>query len=192
MLGTAVVLAIIAAYRRQFAAALLLLGAAALSAHTVRLIAFLGIAVAIVGTTVLDGLWPSRNRFRSSDMPPMAGATVLVVGLAYIRLSASLDQGVPITAGLSPQIPERAAAFIEREHLPSEIITLEYAAFQVWRLPQYKDYFDARTLPFGLAAFARLRQLAASPPGPLWDREADRYGINVVLAWTEVGPLILN
>jgi tetratricopeptide (TPR) repeat protein len=85
---------------------------------------------------------------------------------------------------LSWWFPERAAAFIERENLPSNIFnSLLEGGFFTWRLGmKYPDYIDGRLIPFGRELFDRNQTLMQTlPDDPEWEKEADRYQINTIL-----------
>jgi tetratricopeptide (TPR) repeat protein len=91
--------------------------------------------------------------------------------------------GIPLlTAGLSPELPERAISFIEHEHVPGPIFTADWGAYFTFRLfPEYLDYYDSRTIPFGPEVFGRLQYLKSTLPGVEWERGANSYGINAIL-----------
>ena len=107
--------------------------------------------------------------------------------LAVVLTSLLVDMGmrkVPLVGTwLSREYPKRAISFIEREHIPPQILATRFGTYFTWRLwPKYLDYSDARTIPFGLAVLEELGQLAALPPdAPEWQRVTERYGINAVL-----------
>jgi hypothetical protein len=189
MLLVAVGVVAIAVHRRKIGAAVILLGAAMLAMHAERLVGFFGIVTAVVGASVILEALPVRL---SRAEQPIWFAAAFVVAFATFRLTAQIGQDGTVAIGLSAEFPERAVAFIEREHLPGELWFSGGGSYQVWRLPQYRDYFDARLIPFGPAGFAKSLQLTASPPGEIWDREADRYNINVIVSWNEDRPLQLQ
>jgi tetratricopeptide (TPR) repeat protein len=86
--------------------------------------------------------------------------------------------------GVAWWFPERAAAFVERENLPGEIISgYAQGGYLIWRLgPKRRDYIDGRAIPFGPGAILHHMRLFASPPdSPVWQSEADRYNISIIL-----------
>jgi len=183
--------AVVAVLRKQLGAAVLLLGAAVAAAVHVRSQSLLGIVTVVVGGAVLTsaaGALPRKLTEISRGASVTIGATIVAIMLAYIRLAFLSESGVALFAfGLSPELPERASAFIERENIPAQILSVNFGAYFTWRLfPKYLDFYDSRTIPFGKDGFDRIQYLASAAPGPGLDREADRYGINAVLA--PLGP----
>jgi hypothetical protein len=168
----AVALAAVALYRRQLGAAVILAGAAAAAPHHLRFEALLGIVTAIVG-----------GEFVRLPKRLAAGAAVALVGAYCVVVTPR-----PFL-GLSREYPAGAVDFIEKEHIPAQVLPTRFGAYFVWRLwPGYLDYWDARTIPFGQEGMARLGYLTSQPPdAPGWQREAERYNINAVLAVR--GPL---
>jgi hypothetical protein len=180
----AVATAMIAVWRRQFGAALLLVGAVIAEVQHIRFQALLGIVTAIVGSGVLDGInIPMGRRAK-----PLAAA-ILAIALAGLMIDMSSRKLPLLASWLSREYPEGAIAFIEREHIPAQILATRFGAYFTWRLwPKYLGYWDARTIPFGPDVFAQLGRLAALPPeAPEWQRVVERYDINAVLAVR--GPL---
>jgi hypothetical protein len=177
ILGIAFALAVVALMRKRLGAVVMLIVAATLAAHTIRLVAFLGIVTTIVGASVLDELpvrWPLRR----------VGATAAaVIAIVVICLRLSVDQEPLGGAGLSSTFPSKAIDFIERERIPGHIMTLTSGAYFTWRLfPRYLDYYGARTLPFGPQGLARVMELSSALPDASLAREADRLGIRAILA----------
>jgi len=169
---TAVALAAVALYRRRLGAAVILIGAAAAAPHHVRFEALLGIVTAIVG-----------GKFVPLPKRLAAGAAIALVGAYCVVVTPR-----PFL-GLSYEYPSGAVDFIAREHIPAQVLPTRFGAYFVWRLwPEYRDYWDARTIPFGQDGMARLGYLTSHPPdAPGWQREVEHYDINGVLAVR--GPL---
>ena len=94
--------------------------------------------------------------------------------------------------------PERAAKFVEANHLPGNMFNdYSLGGFLEWRLPQYKAYVDSRAIPFGLDLLNRQRNLLrTSLDSPQWTEEADRWNINFVIAsldrYTGLGKVALQ
>jgi hypothetical protein len=180
----AVLMAVVAVWRKQFGAGLLLLSAAIATVQHVRSEALLAIVTVIVGSSVLDGIKMPIGR----RVEPVAAA-ILAIVLASLLIDMG-PQKLPLRgSGLSREYPEGAIAFIEREHIPAQILATRFGSYFTWRLwPKYLNYSDARTIPFGPAVLEQLGWLAALPPAaPEWQRVAEHYDINGVLAVR--GPL---
>ncbi len=186
----------VAKVRRQWPAAMLLLGALTIAIRHVRLLALLACVVVVVGGAVLGSALNSHlSRVKDRRLYSIVGgglATVLVlfcalrcVDLVSNRYYLSSPNEIRnFGAGLAWWFPERAMAFIEREHLPPQILnTYEEGGFLLWRLgAESRDYTDGRAIPFGPAMFSHLQEvLESSPDSSIWQRETEKYGINTVL-----------
>jgi hypothetical protein len=171
--------ALIAAWRKQFGAAVLLLGAVIVAVQHIRSEALLAIVTVIVGSSVLDGIEAPIGRRAKT-----AAAAVLAIVLALLLIDIGPRKLALRGNWLSREYPESAIAFIDREHIPAQILATRFGSYFTWRLwPKYLDYWDARTMPFGPVVLLQLRELAASPPdAPEWQRVAEQYNINAVLA----------
>jgi tetratricopeptide (TPR) repeat protein len=90
-------------------------------------------------------------------------------------------------AGESSWFPGRAAAFIRREQLPGNIFE-EYAlgGYAAWALgPQYPDFIDGRGDRLSPDLVVEQRKLySEDPDSQLWQTEADRWNLNVLLVAT--------
>ena len=87
-------------------------------------------------------------------------------------------------AGKSLWRPEQAAAFVLKEQLPRNLFhDFNFGGFVVWNLwPQYPDYIDGRSVPFGGALLLRNSSLLEqSLDSGAWTNEADARGINTIL-----------
>lgn len=87
-------------------------------------------------------------------------------------------------AGLSWWFPEAAADFVVKENLPPEVFnSFNEGGFILWKLGEkYRDYMDGRSIPFGVEAFGRERELlGASLDSPRWQQEAEKYNINTIV-----------
>jgi tetratricopeptide (TPR) repeat protein len=190
------VAAIIAVFRREWVAGLLLTGALATAIRHVRLLALLACVVVMVGGKVLDSAL-DRQLAQTKDKRTLtmigAGFATLLVLLCALRCVdlvsnryyfSGVNEVRDFGAGLSWWFPERAMAFIEREHLPPKILnTYEAGGFLLWKLDsRYQDYVDGRAVPFGPTLFSHLQEvLQSSPDSPMWEHEVETYGINTVL-----------
>ena len=196
ILSTAIAVAA-AVWRKQWGAAALLSAAAALATRHERFEALFAIVVVVVGGAVLTSAFEALStKFREARAGLIScagiGATVFVIALACLRsldlvddrsYLASTDLG-SFGAGLSWWFPERAAAFVARQHLPGQIFnSYNVGGYLTWRLgPQYPDYIDGRFIPFGPQLFDRNARLMATPPDSLeWQIESERLGINIIL-----------
>jgi hypothetical protein len=175
----AVATAVLAAWRKQFGAAVLLLGAAIATVQHIRSEALLAIITVIIGSSVLDGIKMPIGRWAKP-------VTAAVIGIALAILLTDIGPRKLALRGnwLSREYPEGAIAFIENEHIPAQILATRFGSYFTWRLwPTYLDYWDARTLPFGAAVLEQRRSLAVLPPdAPEWRNVVEQYDINAVLA----------
>ena len=180
----AVATALVATSRKQFGAAVLLLGTAIAAVQHVRSEALLAIVTVIVGGSVLDGIKMPIGRWARP-----ATAAILAVVLTSLLIDMGARKVPLLGTWLSREYPEGAISFIERERIPPQILATRFGSYFTWRLwPKYLDYFDARTIPFDPAVQEQLGWLAALPPeAPDWQRVVARYDINAVLAVR--GPL---
>ncbi len=139
---------------------------------------------------------PADKRLTKSSLTgyaPFIAATVLVatVLLLGIRGYDLVTQRAYIAAGdvnlfgvgISSWYPERAAAFVLREKLPANIFhDYNLGGFLSFQLgPQYLDYIDARSLPFGSLMAEQRALMQQSPDSPAWQQEADKRGINTLM-----------
>ncbi len=191
----AVIAIVVAVFRRQWPAAVLLAGALATAIRHVRLLALLACVVAIVGGKVLSSALDSQlsrvedKRLCSIVAGGLAALLVLLCALRCVDLVSNRyyftsNETRTFGAGLSWWFPERAMEFIQREDLPPEILnTYEEGGFLLWRLgSQYRDYTDGRAIPFGPTMFSHLQEVLQSPPdSPTWQSDIQTYGINTVL-----------
>lgn len=179
LLIIAAVTAVVAAWRKEFGAAVLLLGAAVAAVQHIRSEALLATVTVIVGSSVLDEIRvPVGRRAR-----PVAAALLAV--LLLVLLVDMVPRKLPVRGSwVTREYPEGAIAFIEREHIPAQILATRFGAYFTWRLwPKYLVFWDARTVPFGPELLAQLRWLAVLPPtAPAWRAAVEHYDINAVLA----------
>ena len=188
-------IAMVAVFRRQWPAALLLAATVWMAMQHVRFLALLACVVVVVGGAVLTAaLEDAGSRIPDKRLYAILGGGVaasfiLLAGLRSVDLISNryYRTGTEINsfgAGLSWWFPERAMAFIEREQLPREVFNgYEVGGFLIWRLgPTYRDYIDGRAIPFGPDLFSHLQQILQSPPDSSeWRNEADANGINTVV-----------
>jgi tetratricopeptide (TPR) repeat protein len=191
--ATAIVLGI---RRRQIGAALLVAVAMYASVEHRRYMGLFAIVVVVVGSTVLaEALEERRREWRGaggrwerwSALGRVAAGILIVVTCVRIADLISsrryvVDNGpMQFGAGESWWYPERAAAFVEREHLPGNIFHVyDMGGFVAWRLgPRYSDFIDGRNVSRGV--LTEEHDLLTSPPdSTVWQAEADRRGIDIL------------
>jgi tetratricopeptide (TPR) repeat protein len=196
LLALALVIAVVAGFlQRRPGAALLMLAAGYEATKHVRMIALASCVIVVIAGSMLTPLTALIRERIASPRARFALATVAVAifaGLALLRSADLLTNHHYLTeanvssfgAGLSPWFPHRAADFIQREHLPGEVLnTYNEGGYITWALgSRYRDYMDGRAVPFGTAIPQHGAQLLASPlDSDLWQREADHYGINTII-----------
>jgi tetratricopeptide (TPR) repeat protein len=195
LLLAALGVAIMAVFRRQWSAALLLAGALWMAIRHVRFLALLACVVVVVGGAFLTStLDIARSRIRDKRLyailaRTVAAGLVLLAGLRSVDIATnryyfSRNEINSFGPGLSWWFPEGAMAFIERENLPPQVLnSYEEGGFLVWRLgPKYSDYIDGRAIPFGGNLFSHLQEMLQSPPdSPELQHEAHVYDIKTVV-----------
>jgi len=195
MMAVATLAVVLAAWRRQPGAALLIAAAAYIGARHVRLQALFGCVLVVVGGWAVSSAWEKVVKMWHDERVRTiltVGAAALFGLLAFARAADLVSNrhylgGTDTSTfgtGLSWYFPERAAAFVEREDIPGEIFhNYNTGGFLVWRLgPARRDYLDGRAIPFGAEAFEReVYLMSAGPDSPAWKSEVSRYGINSVL-----------
>ena len=128
-------IAAVALWRKQLGAAVLLLAVAVATAGHVRSESLLAIVTVIVGGSVLSSAAAMLPRRLTPTPVPAIGAIIVAIVLAYLRIASWVDDGVDLFAtGLSPEFPEHAIDFIERENIPAQILTVNDGAYFTWRL----------------------------------------------------------
>jgi len=185
----------IALLQRRLGAAILLAGALYATMRHVRMEALTACVVTVVAGSILTGAIPlawaripnARLRFAGAMV-----AVVMVAGVACVRSADFVTDRVYLGsnakanfgAGLSWWFPQRAAAFIERENLPSQVFNnFDEGGFVVWQLGQrYEDYIDGRSIPFGEEGLLHEHELVTAPvDSATWQQAADRYNINTII-----------
>jgi len=199
----AIVAAIFTAYMRRVVPALLLAASVYVVIHALRMKAPFASAVVVIGGSILAdaiGLeWVRRLLQRFKGLGAVRDEAVTLLFLSAVTLFVAVRVSDLITnryylktpqqftafgAGASYWYPNEAAAFLLREHLPSNIFN-DYSSggFVAWALsPAYPDYIDGRAIPFGDALFLHSKELLAqSLDSPAWQLEAETRNINTVL-----------
>jgi Tfp pilus assembly protein PilF len=207
LVALAVVLVIIALWRRQFGAAVLVGAAIYASMERLRLQGLFAVTVVVIGSTILEDSWKwisSHQSARSSRWSHWCAAAILtavsattavrIVDLISDRLYITANAIVDFGVGESWWFPERAAAFIEREHLPGNIFQpFNLGGFTALRLgPNYPDYTDGRSVSAEVFAEER-RLLTEAPDSSTWQEISNRRNINfVMLSLARIGGLELT
>ncbi len=212
LLGFACSAAMIALYRRQFANAVLLAGAAYLSVQHVRFQALFVIVVIVISGEVFPPFRLAARRARSETRPALslhnglAAAVAAVVpaaiaALALMHIADTVSNRSYLAnselssfgTGLSWWYPQGAAQFIESNALPAQLFNdYNSGGYLTLRLgPGYRDFADGRGIPFSLDILTLQTTLMASPPdSAVWTEAADRYGINtMIVSLARIGGL---
>jgi len=197
----AVIAVLCALVQRKFVAAFLLASAIYFVVHAIRMEAsFASITVVVGGTVLTDTVATLRKRRMAT--PFQISARNKVFAMAAMALGATLFAGFRIVdlvtnrtylktpfsfsvfgTGESFWQPKRAGAFVLRERLPRNLFNdFDSGGFVVWNLwPQYLDYIDGRSVPFGGPLLLKNTSLLEnSLDSAAWTDEANAQGINTI------------
>ena len=209
----AIIAVICAIAMRRFAPAFILAAATYLVISAIRLQGPFASLVVIIGGAVLADAFdaePARRILQRVKLPAnyrvlVTGAMVLVMGSLvavriadlvtnrfYLRTAGQFSEFGP---GKASWYPERAAAFVLRQRLPGNLFNdFNSGGFVAWSLgPEYLDYIDGRSVPFGGGLFIRSEELLSqSLDSEEWDAEAGSRNINTILVSldNEAGPAL--
>jgi tetratricopeptide (TPR) repeat protein len=195
MMVVVVVAGLMALVQWQPGATILLAGALWATMRYVRMEALTACIIVIVASSVLTVAtariagWIPYARVRTV----LAVAAALMFALLavarareyasdYIYLAS--NSRTNFGAGLSWWFPQDAADFVVQSGLPGNVFnSFNEGGFIVWKLgDRYRDYMDGRSIPFGVEAFERERELLGSSlDSPRWQQEADKYNINTII-----------
>jgi len=209
LLAVAIAAIFIALWKKRFGAAIVLAGGVYFSLQHIRLQALFAILVVVIGGGILhewtrdleearsaaptkEGADSPPNRLPARITPAVAlGVAVLstlgvlrIVDLVSDRYYLDSEQLTLFGAGSSWWYPERAASFLEREHLPRNLFhDYGQGGYLVWRVgTEYPDFVDGRYIPFGKELFTEQANLTSAPPDSAeWKEAADRWKINTLL-----------
>ncbi len=180
--------------KRQFVPAFLLASSIYLVIHAIRMEACFASVTVVVGGTVLSQTLSSVYKKRTATRFEMSarrrafaaitlGAVIacfvgvrsfdLITNRYYVRAPMAFST---FGAGQSLWQPEQAAAFVSKEQLPRNLFNdFNSGGFVVWRLsPEYPDYIDGRSVPFGSSLLLRNTSLLEeSLDSETWSSEAD-------------------
>ena len=196
LLTIAVIAAVVALFRAQWGAAILLLAAVYAPVRHVRMGAVFSCVVVIVGGSILweEAIRPSAH-IRAARIRSFAAIGVVVL-LAALASARSFDlvtnrhyfggdtDNATFGTGLSWWFPQRAVEFIQSENVPGEIFNgYNAGGYLSWALgPQRRDYIDGRDTLFGTERIERARHLLeSSPDSAAWRQEAEQYHINTII-----------
>ncbi|MGA3087437.1 MAG: hypothetical protein ABSD75_02420 [Terriglobales bacterium] len=205
LLLVAVIIVGLFLWKRQVGSAVIALVALDLGVTHARYIGLFVITIATIGGPLLSESF-ARNGSDSSGRGkdttlfrvPEAAAILLTVaccGVALLHVADFVSSRTYVVfnsdwrfgAGESSWFPERATAFIRDEALPGNVFE-EYAlgGYAAWTLgPQYPDFIDGRGDRLSPDLVVEQRSLyRESPDSKLWQAEADRWNLNVLLVAT--------
>lgn len=191
LLAIAALAVMVALFRKQLGAAILLVGALYLGMEHVRMFAVTACVIVVLGGAYLDmPVELVRERIGDQRIRLALAACVVVVfaALAGVRsydVVTNRNHSL-FTFGAGPgwQLPHRAVEFITHENLPGEIYnTYNEGGYLLWTLgPQRRDYLDGRAIPFGTELFHHEAELLQSSlDSERWKRQSERYNINTII-----------
>lgn len=181
-------------YKRQIGLAFFLslaLGICLCSSRTQGV--FLPIACLIAGEVFAEVAGSQRHLQRFARSPGLRWAGMIAVlsfvawrchDVATDRTSLREDRITLFGAGASWWLPQEAAAFIEKNHLPTELFsTFNLSSYLTWRLgPHYRDFGDGRYLPFGDRIVSEQLKLTHLPlDSEEWNQAVATYRIRTVI-----------
>lgn len=201
LLLLAVAALMVAVWRRQLGAAILIAGAALLSVQYLRFQGLFACIVVVVGGGILDELWTPVESADAAAKPEMGrphyinwaafalcAVLVILTGILCADLITNrryIEGGevVLFGPGEASWFPERAAKFVTDNRLPGNLFNdYNLGGYLEWRLPEYKAYVDSRAIPFGVGLLTHQRTLMARPlDSPEWTKEADERNINFIV-----------
>jgi tetratricopeptide (TPR) repeat protein len=209
LIGAAVAAILVALWKKRFGPAMVLTAGIYLSLQHIRLQGLFAILAVVIGGALLGEIaktvaasGAARSNEGEREAETAAGSRVspriAFLGVAVLALLAGirvadlvsdryyLDAGQLSLFGTGPSwwYPERAMAFLEREHLPRNIFH-DYAlgGYLTWRIgEEYPDFVDGRYIPFGKELFAEQKQLmSAGPDSAEWQKAAEHWRINTLI-----------
>ncbi len=191
-----IVLAImVALFRRQLGAAMLLIAATYEVTHHMRFMALASCMVVVIAGAVLA---PSAS-WIGERIGSSRTRTALAIAVAALFVVIGVVRAIDVVSGyhylvernlstfgtgLSGWFPEPAALFIRHQNLPGEVFnTYNEGGYTLWALgPERRDYVDGREIPFGADFLQHAAQMTTLPlDSPQWQQEADKYGINTII-----------
>jgi len=199
-MAIAIVTIAVCLWRSNLGPAILLTGIFYESVKHIRFQALLAILVVIIGGAILPELanvvakFPALCPSLRQDIRPRLGysllallsllATIRCYDLVSNRYYLAAGQTTLFGAGESWWFPEKAMAFLEREHLPANLFhDYNVGGFVTFRVGEaLPDFADGRFIPFAKDIFFEQRNLlAAAPDSPAWQQAAQRWNINTLI-----------
>ena len=204
-IGAATILVCI--WKKRFGPAVVVAALLYESIAHIRFQAVFAITVVVIGGAMLPALAEIGSRRRSSwqdgenenerpvrNLSPAIVACILaavflftglrVYDLVSDRYYVESGQLSLFGAGASWWFPERAAEFLEREHLPGNIFhDYNEGGYLVWRVgADYPDFADGRFIPFAPDELAEQRRLLSlSPDSSDWVTASKRWNIQTLV-----------
>jgi tetratricopeptide (TPR) repeat protein len=206
----AMVVVVLAVWRKQPAAAIIQATALYLSVQHARYIGLFCVTTAIIGATLLGEAFTCATQnaepvpaqpqegWREPGpllraQPALAFMFVCAIGAVTVLQTADFVSNRThvvyhtesrFGVGEASWYPERAASFIRRERLPGNVFE-EYAlgGFAAWRLgPEYPDFIDGRFDHLGPAVLVQENELLNQrADSQSWQAAAAQWNINVLL-----------
>ena len=208
LMAFALLTILVSLWLRRFGPAVLMAGILYESLKHIRFQALLAILVVIIGGNLLphlQELFPRARRTaqlegkgRISPPSPRTSSVLACLGVAALAVLAAvrsydlisnkyyLDAGDTTFFGVGESwwFPEKAMAFLEREHLPANIFhDYNVGGYLTWRIGEtYPDFADGRFVPFAGDIFFQQKTLLSAPPdAPDWQEAGRRWNINTVI-----------
>jgi tetratricopeptide (TPR) repeat protein len=198
----ATVAVVVCLVMQRFVSALILASAIYAVIHAIRMEgSFASIVVVIGGSVLTDALdtVPARRiteRLKISAPCKAVAAVTMILALGSLVVLRTSDlvtnhfylrrplEFSTFGVGLSSWFPEKAADFLLRKRLPPNVFNdFNLGGFVTWKLaPEYADYIDGRSVPFGAALLLRnIDLLSQSLDSAEWVTEADARKINTII-----------
>lgn len=197
-----VILAGIFLWKREIGAGAVTLFALFAVLNHVRYSALFAICVVTLGAGVVEALFGNcaavsmAQSSSPSQRRPVSTALLLVVILCTVALLQIVDfvsnrtyivfsPDLRFGTGEASWFPARAAAFIRDQQLPGNIFEdYELGGYAAWSLgPKYPDFIDGRGNNPDLA-MEQFNLYSEDPDSQAWQREAERWNLNVLLIST--------
>ena len=202
LLLLAVILAGLFFWKRQVGVGLVVLVALYAALSHARYSGLYAISIVTLGAGLLESLFANRPSTSAKKaaapllrVPTSAAAllTAVFCAVALLQIADFISNRTYIAfnpdlrfgAGEASWFPARAAAFIRDQQLPGNIFEdYELGGYAAWSLgPKYPDFIDGRgnNPDLGIEQF---NLYSEGPDSEAWQKEADRWNLNVLLVAT--------
>jgi tetratricopeptide (TPR) repeat protein len=209
LLVVAALAILVALSKKYIGPAIVLASGMVLSLEHIRLQGIFAILAVVIGGTLLSEFArevaargelfaktaeSAKTAAPSGAISPRMAYLILAVFVALVGLRVAdlvtdryyFDSAQTAFFGTGPTwwYPERAAAFLKREGLPTNVFhDYDLGGYLTWSIgPQYRDFVDGRYIPFGYELFSEQRLLATlGPDTPEWQKAIDRWQINTAI-----------